>query len=75
MRRPPLPRGYFRRYRKIHHRLKTRVYRYYAVTIGVEAATARPKQRNADGPGYRCFPISLSDVLAWRRWRYKKCGY
>lgn len=74
MRMPPLPQGYFKRHRKIHRRLKTRVYRYYAVTLGVEAATARPKRRNADGPGYRCFPISLSDALAWRYWRYKKCG-
>ena len=54
--------GYYRHLRKLR-RLKPhkRVYRY-GRRFGVEVFTAKPKWRNADGPGWICFELTLGEA-------------
>lgn len=62
MRRSTYP-GYYRRIRKLHRIApRVRVYRYGRLN-GVEVFTARPKRRNADGPGVICFELTLGEAL------------
>lgn len=55
--------GYYRCLRKLRRPSpRVRVYRY-GRSNGVEVFTARPKRRNADGPGWVCFEVTLGEAL------------
>lgn len=55
--------GYYRHLRNLRRIApRVRVYRY-GRSNGVEVYTASPKRRNADGPGWICFEVTLGEVL------------
>jgi hypothetical protein len=63
--------GYYRLVRTLRRSaLRISVYRY-GRSNGVEVFTARPKRRNADGPGCICFELTLGEALERRAWRPK----